>query len=513
MCEPGEDATQVNWAEEFASTLAGVATAKTTQLFTLMGGLDSTRGGRTRAVISRQRALAVTFGTHLLTLVPQRNLYSEVQIVRQRGLLPGSTSVTPVVPAYVEINGGRSPHAVGVSHKGLLKSLPTAWSAVDAAMYRDLHTLPASARWLPVDQSIIRLRRVTSEYRGLSWIQITDAHRALSDILFSDNLNQVLVIQRPPGSSYLSDTVRTTLYAPDGSARTVTFPELCSEVATFIASRCGDSVIISDVIGADVIARKCRGRGIRKVLQFHGAGLGRLDTGDAFDAVVYPTLEQYWDSVERKLLPTSRHKWIPHYLQTPEGTSDSPSPASEPVVAYLGRMDANKRVGHVLKAFAGVLKEVPTARLRIYGKGPYQSRLERMVAADTLLSEAVEFMGYTSDPLRALADATVSVVTSKHEGFCLSLFESLSVGTPVVSYSFRYGPRDALRDGENGYLVDDGDVMGLRDGIVCILKKDSVELRRMHDESRDSVSTLNEERFLADWRELLEGIAMPIDGV
>ena len=48
--------------------------------------------------------------------------------------------------------------------------------------------------------------------------------------------------------------------------------------------------------------------------------------------------------------------------------------------------------------------------------------------------------------------------TSKMEGFGLAILESLSVGTPVISYDVDYGPSELIQDGFNGYLVPQGDI-------------------------------------------------------
>ena len=47
-------------------------------------------------------------------------------------------------------------------------------------------------------------------------------------------------------------------------------------------------------------------------------------------------------------------------------------------------------------------------------------------------------------------------MTSSFEGYPLSTLESMSRGCPVVSYDIKYGPREQITDGVDGFLVPRG---------------------------------------------------------
>ncbi len=49
-------------------------------------------------------------------------------------------------------------------------------------------------------------------------------------------------------------------------------------------------------------------------------------------------------------------------------------------------------------------------------------------------------------------------MTSSFEGYPLATLESMSRGCPVVSYDIRYGPREQISDGVDGFLVPPGDI-------------------------------------------------------
>ena len=60
----------------------------------------------------------------------------------------------------------------------------------------------------------------------------------------------------------------------------------------------------------------------------------------------------------------------------------------------------------------------------------------------------------TQKPLVEFEKSKASILTSKYEGFGLTIMESIEMGCPVLSYDVRYGPNEIINHGENGYLIE-----------------------------------------------------------
>ena len=62
--------------------------------------------------------------------------------------------------------------------------------------------------------------------------------------------------------------------------------------------------------------------------------------------------------------------------------------------------------------------------------------------------------------------ATAFLMSSRNEGYPLASLESMARGCPVISYDIKYGPREQITEGVDGFLVEPGDIEGLAERMV-----------------------------------------------
>jgi glycosyltransferase involved in cell wall biosynthesis len=164
---------------------------------------------------------------------------------------------------------------------------------------------------------------------------------------------------------------------------------------------------------------------------------------------------------------------IPHGAEPVE----RPTKAYDPkLVVVLARLDYRKRWDDTIQAFAKVRRQVPDARLVIYGIGDDYDRL-RGVVDGLRLRKYVTFAGYTTEPHEAMASAACVISTTRREALPLTLLECLSVGTPVVVYDIKYGPREIVRDGVDGFVVPERDTRAAADAVVRLLTEPDLRER------------------------------------
>lgn len=92
--------------------------------------------------------------------------------------------------------------------------------------------------------------------------------------------------------------------------------------------------------------------------------------------------------------------------------------------------------------------------------------------------------------------------TSKMEGFGLAILESLSLGTPVISYDVDYGPAELIQDGFNGYLVSEGDIDKMVEKVDQLLN-DSQKIEQFSMNSIQSAQQFNTTTVGTKWQNIL----------
>lgn len=174
-------------------------------------------------------------------------------------------------------------------------------------------------------------------------------------------------------------------------------------------------------------------------------------------------------------------------------------------VSMLVRFHPQKRVDDAIRAFALVRSQVPTAILRIYGRGGEKKNYVNLIS-ELGLAECVFLEDYTTDSRRVLAASACSLMTSTYEAFSLSIAESLSAGTPVVALDCPYGPASLVDDGRNGFLIKDRDLSAFADAVVTLLK-DPAEAASMGREGRRMmVENYSDDAIYQQWRTMINSI-------
>lgn len=125
-----------------------------------------------------------------------------------------------------------------------------------------------------------------------------------------------------------------------------------------------------------------------------------------------------------------------------------------PVVMWPARLIARKGHADLLRAWREVVAEYPEGRLLIVGDGKLQTKLPRL-AQRLNLSDSVLFTGFRPDLANLLSISDVLACPSHAETLCMSVFEAMAAGVPVVSTRV-WGPVDYIEDGVNGLLVPVG---------------------------------------------------------
>ena len=164
-------------------------------------------------------------------------------------------------------------------------------------------------------------------------------------------------------------------------------------------------------------------------------------------------------------------------------------PTDKPIITYIGRVDAEKHLSVLVKAF-GIVRESVDAHLLIVGDGVDRENLTCMVQ-DAGLSEHVTFTGRVSDEDKIALEhvGVLYAITSPAELQSIATLEAMACGKPVVAVDAG-ALAELCHDGENGYLFSLDNSEEMAEKLVAILKdkklqelfgKESLKIAQKHD--------------------------------
>jgi glycosyltransferase involved in cell wall biosynthesis len=179
----------------------------------------------------------------------------------------------------------------------------------------------------------------------------------------------------------------------------------------------------------------------------------------------------------------------------------------------VGRLVHQKGFDLLLQAFAAIAAAHPEWTLTIWGEGEQRAALEALCAHLALVGR-VQLPGLTERPGQWVEEADVFVLSSRYESFGNVITEAMVAGLPVIAFDCPWGPRDILRDGEDGLLVPPEDV----DALAAAMRRLIVDAdlrRRLGAAAAHNVRRFARDAIIAEWDALVAeatGTLRPMPG-
>lgn len=200
---------------------------------------------------------------------------------------------------------------------------------------------------------------------------------------------------------------------------------------------------------------------------------------------------------------------VPNPVEIPP-LPEHPEPRASRRFVIVSRLEDQKRLEHAVQIFARVLERVPDAKLDIYGDGSLRVPLEQQIA-ELGVGHAVVLRGHDPRARETLWTATAFLMTSKFEGYPLATLESMSRGCPVISYDIKYGPREQIIDGVDGFVVGPGDMDAFADRIVQMVENPDL-VASMSEAALKKANRHDYNAFLSDWKQVIEAVVAQKSG-
>lgn len=165
-------------------------------------------------------------------------------------------------------------------------------------------------------------------------------------------------------------------------------------------------------------------------------------------------------------------------------TTHTVSNCTSKIVVAMGRMDSQKGFDLLIDCWKLIEQKYPEWQLKIYGGG--DSSIYEKQISDLQLNR-VSFCGRTGDVPAALCEASIYVLSSRYEGFPLTIVEAMKCGLPIVTFDCPSGPAELVVDGNNGYVVNKvGDISAMAECLSKLIENE--QLRKVFGKNSAKLS-------------------------
>jgi len=169
-------------------------------------------------------------------------------------------------------------------------------------------------------------------------------------------------------------------------------------------------------------------------------------------------------------------------------------------IVSVARPAPQKKHDILIQAFAKFSITHPDYSLTIYGNGPQRDELLQL-AESLSISDKVSLPGASKTVHQDILDADMFCLVSEREGMSNSMIEAMCLGLPCICTKVS-GAIDLIRDGENGLLVDVGDIEGLTEK-MCKVADDATFAENLCNNAKQLYATLRTENISKQWIDCL----------
>lgn len=173
-------------------------------------------------------------------------------------------------------------------------------------------------------------------------------------------------------------------------------------------------------------------------------------------------------------------------------------------VLVVGKQSYQKSYDRLLQIWALISQKFPDWNLEVYGKLNQSLGLEK-IAIELKLTESVSFFPPIKNINEKYKEASIYVMTSRFEGFGMVLIEAMGYGVPCISFDCPHGPADIIKNGEDGFLIENDNIEDFVKAISQLITDE--ELRcKMGTRAKDNVKRYAPNKIVPMWDELFKSL-------
>lgn len=212
-------------------------------------------------------------------------------------------------------------------------------------------------------------------------------------------------------------------------------------------------------------------------------------------------------NIVNSFIKTKRVINIPNVVNVPKQYVKISKECRKKII-HVGRIiEGSKRQKLLVEAFNLIKDEFPNWSIELWGgfyskaQEQYKINIENFINKNGLQNR-VKFMGETNNVPMELSMADVFAFPSRKEGFGLALAEAMAIGLPAIGYKSCSGVNSLIKDGYNGFLVEDG-INDFAEKLKILMQNDELRMK-MGENAKNSMKQFSPQIVYDKWERLIE---------
>lgn len=181
--------------------------------------------------------------------------------------------------------------------------------------------------------------------------------------------------------------------------------------------------------------------------------------------------------------------------------SEKKSDLSNEILISIGRFVPVKGFDDLIEIFSIVKNKNPLVKLKIIGRDISEKKKISEMIKEKKLEDSVFLKDETQDIELELIQSDIYLMTSKNECFPMVLLEAKELGVPIVTFDCNSGPRDIVKNNEDGYLIENRNIEMFAEKVNYLLKNKNV-LKNFSENAKKNSREYSSKTIIKLWERM-----------
>lgn len=173
-------------------------------------------------------------------------------------------------------------------------------------------------------------------------------------------------------------------------------------------------------------------------------------------------------------------------------------------IISVGRLKSQKNFMLLVDVAKIVLDKYPDYSWHIFGSGDDFQKIKNKIKINKL-GDRLILKGQSNDLYNIYKEYSMMVMTSRYEGFPMTLLEGVANKLPLISFDIATGPDEIITDGVNGFLIEAFDIQKMADRIMELINDDDMR-KSFSDNNNNFINEFNTNSITKKWVSLFDSL-------